>query len=199
MKRLGNFLKTTVLGGFFALLPVVLVIELLGKAMQFAQKVTAPVVRLFPQFITQKLKFPILLAVVFLGLICFVAGLLVQSTLARATSGWVEHYLLLHLPGYRAIKGLTQSLSGTSEAGAFKPALLVSDGGQRELAYLIGDHGNGQATVMLPSSPTPMAGSVKIVARDQIEILDARLSEVTRVLNQWGVGTRELLGKQRKL
>jgi uncharacterized membrane protein len=52
---------------------------------------------------------------------------------------------------------------------------------------------------MLPSSPTPMAGSVKIVARDQIEILDARLSEVTRVLNQWGVGTRELLGKQRKL
>jgi uncharacterized membrane protein len=199
VKRLGNFLKTTVLGGFFALLPVVLVIELLGKAMQFAQKVTAPVVRLFPQFITQKLKFPILLTVVFLGLICFVAGLLVQSTLARATSGWVEDYLLLHLPGYRAIKGLTQSLSGTSEAGAFKPALLVSDGGQRELAYLIGDHGNGQATVMLPSSPTPMAGSVKIVARDQIEILDARLSEVTRVLNQWGVGTRELLGKQRKL
>jgi uncharacterized membrane protein len=197
VKRLGNFLKTTVLGGFFALLPRV--IELLGKAMQFAQKVTAPVVRLFPQFITQKLKFPILLTVVFLGLICFVAGLLVQSTLARATSGWVEDYLLLHLPGYRAIKGLTQSLSGTSEAGAFKPALLVSDGGQRELAYLIGDHGNGQATVMLPSSPTPMAGSVKIVARDQIEILDARLSEVTRVLNQWGVGTRELLGKQRKL
>jgi len=102
------------------------------------------------------------------------------------------------IPGYRAIKGLTQSLSGTSEAGAFKPALLVSDGGQRELAYLIGDHGNGQATVMLPSSPTPMAGSVKIVARDQIEILDARQSEVTRVLSPWGFGTRELLGNQKK-
>jgi uncharacterized membrane protein len=93
--------------------------------------------------------------------------------------------LLLHLPGYRAIKGLTQSLSGTSEDGAFKPALLVSEGGQRELAYLIEDHGDGQATVMLPSSPTPMAGSVKIVPPDQIEILDARLSEVTRVLSQW--------------
>ena len=98
MKRLGNFLKTTVLGGFFALLPRV--IELLGKAMQFAQKVTAPVVRLFPQFITQKLKFPILLAVVFLGLICFVAGLLVQSTLARATSGWVDTWLPGHQRAY---------------------------------------------------------------------------------------------------
>jgi hypothetical protein len=42
VKRLGNFLKTTVLGGFFALLPVVLVIELLGKAMQLAEKATAP-------------------------------------------------------------------------------------------------------------------------------------------------------------
>jgi uncharacterized membrane protein len=198
VKRLGNFLKTTVLGGFFALLPVVIVIELLGKAMQLAEKVTAPIVSLLPQFIAQRLKFPILLAVVFLGLICFVAGLLVQSTLARATSGWIERYLLL-LPGYRAIKGLTQSLSGTSEAGAFKPALLISEDGQRELAYLIEDHGDGQATVMLPSSPTPMAGSVKIVQRDQIEILDAKLSEVTRVLSQWGVGTRELLGRQKKL
>jgi hypothetical protein len=51
---------------------------------------------------------------------------------------------------------------------------------------------------MLPSSPTPMAGSVKIVARDQIEILDARQSEVTRVLSPWGFGTRELLGNQKK-
>ena len=160
---------------------------------------TVPVVSLLPKVITQGLKFPTLLAVVFLGLICFVAGPLVQSTLARVTSGWFERYLLLHLPGYRLIKGLTQSLSGTSEAGAFKPALLVSEGGQRELAYLIEDHGDGQATVMLPSSPTPMAGSVKIVPRDQIEILDARLSEVTRVLSQWGVETRELLGKQRRL
>jgi uncharacterized membrane protein len=78
VKRLGNFLKTTVLGGFFALLPVVLVIELLGKAMQLAEKATAPLVSLFPQFIIQELKFPILLAIVFLGLTCFVAGLLVH-------------------------------------------------------------------------------------------------------------------------
>jgi uncharacterized membrane protein len=100
VKRLGNFLKTTVLVGFFALLPVVLVIELLGKAMQLAEKATAPLVSLFPQFITQKLKFPILLAVVFLGLICFVAGLLVQSTLARATSGWVDTWLPGHQRAY---------------------------------------------------------------------------------------------------
>ena len=130
---------------------------------------TTPIVSLGPKVIIQEPKFPILLAVVFLGLTCFVAGLLVQSTLARATSGWVERYLLLHLPGHRAIKGLTQSLSGSSEAGAFKPALLILEGGQRELAYLIEDHGDGEATVMLPSSPTPMAGSVKIVRRDQIQ------------------------------
>ena len=41
-----------------------------------------------------------------------------------------------------------------------------------------------------------MAGSVKMVQHDRVEILDTKLSEVTRVLSQWGVGTQELLGKQ---
>lgn len=197
MKQLGNFLKTTVLGGFFALLPLMLVIELLAKAMQLAEKVTTPIISLFPKVIIQTPKFPRLLALAFLGLVCFFFGLLVRTRLAGTLSGWLERYLL-RLPGYRTIKGLTQSLSGSSDAGAFKPAVLISEEGEGELAYLIEDHGDGRATVMLPSSPTPMAGSVKIVARDRIEILDAKLSEVTRVLTQWGVGARELLGKPRK-
>ena len=56
-------------------------------------------------------------------------------------------------------------------------------------------HGDGRATVMVPWTPTPMAGSVKIVPADRLELLDASLGDVTRVLSQWGVGARELVSR----
>jgi hypothetical protein len=55
------------------------------------------------------------------------------------------------------------------------------------------DHGNGQATVLLPWSPTAMAGSLRVVRRDQVRLLNTDLGEFTRVLGQWGVGTKEML------
>ena len=63
--------------------------------------------------------------------------------------------------------------------------LLVSADGQKQIAYLIEDHGDGQVTVKLPKAPTLLSGLVKIVRREQAEVLDARLAEVTRVLSEW--------------
>ena len=75
----------------------------------------------------------------------------------------------------------------------FRPALLLSTGKQREIVYVIEDHGDGQVTILVPWAPTPFAGSVKIVNSNQIEMLDAELSDVTRVLSHWGVGMSELI------
>jgi hypothetical protein len=47
----------------------------------------------------------------------------------------------------------------------------------------------------VPWAPTAFSGFVKIVAADQVEMLDTNLGEASRVLSQWGVGVRDLLGK----
>jgi hypothetical protein len=73
--------------------------------------------------------------------------------------------------------------------------LLKNSETEREIVYVIENHGNGQTTVLIPWAPTSFAGSVKIVARDRIDILDVSLGEVSRVLSQWGVGVRDLLDK----
>jgi uncharacterized membrane protein len=62
---------------------------------------------------------------------------------------------------------------------------------------MIEEHGNGLATVMIPSAPNPMGGAIKIVPRKRIQILDVRMSAVARVFSQWGVGARELLDKEK--
>jgi uncharacterized membrane protein len=74
---------------------------------------------------------------------------------------------------------------------------LVSADGQRQIAYLVEEHGDGQVNVMLPRAPTPLSGSVRIVRREQVELLNVRLTEVTRVLSHWGVGARDMLHQAR--
>jgi len=61
---------------------------------------------------------------------------------------------------------------------------------------VIEDHGNGSLTVLVPWAPAAFSGSVKIVDRDRIKILEANLGDVSRALGHWGMGVRELLPKQ---
>ena len=125
----------------------------------------------------------------------FVIGLGLRSAAGRRMGGWIEQNALGRLPAYSALKGLTKGFVGEKEGEAFRPALLSSPDGERELAYVIEDHGDGQLTLLLPWSPTAFAGSVKIVNQDRVELLDTNLGEFTKVLGHWGVGVRDLLGK----
>ena len=194
MNHLGEFVKTTALGGLFVLLPVLLLYLLLSEALSLIIALATPIADLFPKGTFDQIKFPVLMALILIIVASFLIGLALRSGTGRRLGNWIERATLRRLPLYNAIKNLT---TGFAQAGqdSFRPALLVSSDGERELAYLIEDHGDGQLTVLVPWSPTAFAGSVKIVSQDRIELVDTNLGEFTRVLSHWGVGVRDMLGK----
>ena len=116
------------------------------------------------------------------------------SVSAKRLGGWFDRRILMPLPGYRAIKALTRSM-GAADGTAFKPAMLQVGPGQKQFIYVIEDHGNGQLTILMPISPNSMAGTVRVIERDQIEFIDASRSEVSQMLSHWGVGASGLLAK----
>jgi uncharacterized membrane protein len=118
---------------------------------------------------------------------------LAKSKLGRACERWIEQNTVGRLPLYRVLKSLTAKLIEIGEGSGFKPVMLVSSEGHKEFAYFIEDHGNGFATIMLPWAPTPLSGSVKIVPMKQLEMLDASLGDVTKVLSHWGTGAHALI------
>lgn len=194
MNDFGRFLKTTALGGLFVLLPVLLLYLLLAEALALITALATPIADLFPKGTFDQIKFPVLMALVLIIAVSFLIGLALRSGTGRRLGHWIERSTLGRLPLYNALKNLT---TGFSQAGqdSFRPALLISSEGERELAYLIEDHSDGQMTVLVPWSPAAFAGSVKIVNQDRIELVDTNLGEFTRVLSHWGVGVRDLLGK----
>jgi uncharacterized membrane protein len=195
MKQLLEFLKTTALGGLFVLLPLLLLFLLLAEVMELLVGIATPIVDLFPKGTFDESKSPVILALLLLFGTSFVIGLWLRSKKAKRLGNWIEHKTVGRLPAYNFLKSLVTGLLGTEDTAGFKPAMLVSPEGQREFAYVVEDHGNGHLTVLLPWAPTAFSGSVKIVAKEQVEMLDASLSEATLALNHLGLGVRDLLSK----
>ncbi|MFC1828840.1 DUF502 domain-containing protein, partial [Thermodesulfobacteriota bacterium] len=173
---------------------VLLLYLLLTEALQLVVVLATPIADLFPKGTFDKPAAPVLLGLILIVGVSFAIGLVLRSETGKTLGRWIERATLDRLPGYTVLKSLTGSFKGTEEGGAFRPALLTSSDGTRELGYVVEEHKDGYATVLLPWAPTPFAGVIKIVEQNRVELLDTNLAEFTETLSHWGVGARDLLG-----
>jgi uncharacterized membrane protein len=194
MKQIVEFMKTTVIGGLFVLLPVLLLYMLLAEALQLVVALATPIADLFPKGVFAKVNAPVLIALILIVSVSFLLGIALRSAALSRLGGWIESTVLTRLPVYTVLKRLTKGFA-KEEAAAFKPGLLTSTESWKDIVYVIEDHGDGHLTVLVPWAPTAFSGSVKVVSRDRVEMLDANIGDVSKVLSLWGVGTRELLVK----
>ena len=110
----------------------------------------------------------------------------------------VTSEILDRLPVYAVLKRLVGGFSQAKRQGAFRPALLTTANGEREPAYIVEEHGDGQVTVLVPWAPTPFVGSIKLTSRDRVEELEADLASFTRVISHWGVIDRSYINRYRR-
>ncbi|MEN8808410.1 MAG: hypothetical protein ABF291_13090 [Desulfobacterales bacterium] len=194
MKQIAEFLKMTVIGGLFVLLPVLLLSMLLAEALQLVVALATPIADLFPMGVFDQAEAPVLIALILIVGVSFLLGLALRSAALSRLGGWIESTVLSHLPAYTVLKRLTKGFA-KEEAATFKPGLLISAEGWKDIVYVVEDHGDGQLTVLVPWAPAAFSGSVKVVDRERVEKLDANLGDVSKVLSLWGMGTRDLMGK----
>ena len=195
MKKIVEFFKTTIVGGLFVLLPVILVYLALSEVIGVLVAMAAPIADLFFPGKLEGAEFPVLVALALLIGISFVLGVIMLSDTGRRFGNWIERIILGRLPLYNAIKSLTKGFADSQEESSFKPAMLKSAAG-KEFAYIIEEHGDGNLTVMLPWAPTPFAGSVKIVPQDSVEPLTVGMGQLTETLSHWGIGAKDLISEK---
>jgi uncharacterized membrane protein len=198
MRSIFNFLKTCLLGGLFVLLPLVIFYLLLTQLLQVVVALATPIADLFPKGTFDKVHMPVLAGLILIVGASFLFGLALRSAALRRFGLWVERGLLGRLPLYNAVKSLARGLVGAQEDTAFRSAVLHSPDGEREIVYVIEEHGDGQMTVLVPWAPASFAGAVKIISSDRIEMLDVSVGDASRVLGHWGVGARDLIGKNKR-
>ena len=195
MKNLIELLKTMLLGGLFVLLPVLLLYLILSEMVGLIIALGTPIAdTLLPEgTIQDNTPFKGVWAVLLILALSLVLGLAMRSASMRRVGHAVETKVLGRLPVYKALSMLVRGFSGEKDTDAFRAAILTGPGDIRELVYVVEDTGGPDVTVLRPRAPAGFAGPVGIVPRDKLEMLDASIGDVSRVLAHWGVGTQELL------
>jgi uncharacterized membrane protein len=189
MKSLLELVKTTAMGGFFVLLPVLILLLLLEEVFGLVVAMATPVADLLlPESLIEALNAPVLIAVVLILSLSLAIGIAMRMRMGQRVGTLLERTVLERLPAYPAVRHLTRSLGGGGASRSFEPMLLANADGSRQIAYLIERHDDGNATVLLPVAPTPFGGRIRVVPLDRLQPLNASLAEVTAVVTHWGVG-----------
>ena len=192
MKSIKEFFKATVIGGLMFLVPVVLVLVVLGKALQFAGKVAQPIARTLPVSHMGGVAVATLIAVAILLLIALLAGLAARTGPGRRVTHWFEESILGGMPQYRMVKSLAEGLTQLENGTGMRPVLMRGDEGWM-LGYQMEELPNGWRVIFLPASPTPMSGNVIYAEAARVQTLDLSMSEAMQLVKRLGIGSAEKL------
>ena len=189
MKRITEFTKTTIVGGFVVILPVAITAFMIATVVAKLRVVIEPLAASLPGG-------PIIATLIALGTIlaaCFVTGTFARTTMGERAWQAFEHGLLERIPGYDLVYRLSRRAFGQDDGTMFAPALAVFDDAMVP-AFVVEEHADGRYTVFVPAVPTPAVGAVYIMDRARVHVLDVPFQHAVRCITQWGMGSGELLG-----
>jgi uncharacterized membrane protein len=187
MKGLAEFTKTTLIGGLLIVLPIYVAILLLGKMISGALALLSPVTAQIPATVA----FRQVIAVLIMLVVCFIAGLIVRTRVGLRAVNALEDAVLEKIPGYTLLRGLAGRLSGRTEEAPFAPALVEIEDALAP-AFIVEELDDGRYTVLVPSVPTPAAGTLLIVARERVHPVDVPFRQAVTVISKWGTGAGQL-------
>ena len=194
MTAISRFVGTTILGGVLFLTPIVVLGFVLSKAFDFVRRGLQPLTALIPQTFASGPTMTAVLAVLSLGLTCFLAGLFARTMFAQKIVSGLEATVLSKVPGYEYLKEAGTSVLGLGET-AEHPVVLVHLGGAWRIGVQTDFVDGGLVAVFVPNSPNPISGSVFLVAADRIRPAKAPLASALACLRRCGMGSASILSE----
>jgi uncharacterized membrane protein len=196
MKPCIEFVKTTLIGGLLFLIPVVLVVLLVHKALSLAGSGLAPVAHLLPTQSVVGIAVAQVVAVCALLFVCFMAGLAIRTRTGAHVNAQLEQVILRRVPGFTFVKNIAQGLAGL-ESGSELSVALARIEDAWGLSFVVERHAGGLFTVFVPSAPTPAAGSIYYLTEDRLKLLDVPVSTAMGCIMRLGIGSHALLDSRR--
>ena len=192
MDTLKGFLKATIVGGLMFLVPVVLVLEVLGRAVRLAGKIAAPIAEQLQLQHLLGVGAVTVVAVLVLVVISLVAGIIARTAPGKRVTHWFEESLLGGLPQYQLVKSMAEGLAKVEHGNGMQPVLVSIEEGW-QIGYLLERLEHGWVAVFLPQAPTPMSGNVMYLPAERIRELDMTMIQAMSLVKRIGLGSSEAL------
>ncbi|MBY5950088.1 DUF502 domain-containing protein [Algoriphagus marincola] len=193
MKKLLSLGGTLVKGGIFFLLPLVLFVVILEKAVQIIRPLS-DLMRKSLGLANNQVITPFIFSVLVVLFCCLIAGIIAKRGLGKKMMSWIENNVLVLFPGYKLIKTTFEQRAGIRENHDFPVVLVPIDGWM--LAYIVEELEDNQVVVFVPSAPDPWSGNLVIFDREKVKHTKLTKADVSKMSRTLGVGSREILKKK---
>ena len=190
MRGLLGFLRSTVLGGVFVLLPLVVVGAFAVWAVEAVVTAVRPVIGWLPVQSVGGVSLALLAAVLGVVGCCFLAGMLAETALVRGLGRRAER-LALSVPGYALMKNVGASMVGV-DGHATVRTVVVRFEGHSQIGFLTDTLPDGLHVVFVPGVPGALVGTLHLVSPDRVREVDVPVSAAMDALGRLGVGLREV-------
>lgn len=185
------FLSKTIKGGFFFILPFVLILILLEKALRIVAPLARSISRIVDPNDQTKFDLAYTIAVILLVAFCFVCGLIANSAYGKAVIRWIEKNILSMFPGYEMMKNMMQAAAGLDPDKNYPVVFAPIDGWM--IAFLIDTLPDGMGVVFVPGSPSPWSGDVMMFPITDLKTTTMSQKEALTILRHTGIGLKDRL------
>lgn len=196
MKKLKEFIQTSLLGGFTIILPVAILIAVFGWLFNFVSNLISPLTNVlvnqsgFPKVLADIIVIALILAV------CFFVGIFVRTRFGKFLHTTVEERILKVAPGYNLIKETVLQILG-SKKSPFSTVALAQIFANDTLvtSFVTDEHPDGSFTVFVPTGPNPTSGNIYHLSARYVHPIDVSVEDAMRSIISCGAGSSELLSK----
>ncbi len=191
MKTLTQFVRTTIVGGLFFLAPIVVLIVILAKALDFAKKSLNAVFVHIPAASELSAGAATALSITIVAFVCLLAGLVAHTVIAQRLVNLLESSLLSKIPGYDYLKQESASALGVAEIAELPVVFVPMEGGW-PLGVQTEALSGGLVSIFVPGAPNPHSGSVFFFSTDNVRPAGIKLAVALNCLRRCGAGASAL-------
>jgi uncharacterized membrane protein len=172
------------------LLPLVLIVFLLGKALGFAKRLSDPLVKAAGVDSVAGVATGTIVAIGVLTLISFAAGLLARTRVGHALFSQMENSVLSLFPQWRMARGLIESFE-TETQSEMEVVLVPTDAGWC-LGFVLEKPEGDWWTVFVPGSPQWTSGGVSFAHVDQVQPTGLTPAQAILLMRRCGAGSADI-------
>ena len=194
MNHIRKFFINMFIGGLIVLLPIIVVIQIFKWFFSIFEEGSRPLTNYLMSLYSMSDTTAIMFSMISVFAVLSVIGMLVRTKIGNGLYQLFENNILFRIPGYKAIKEITDQISG-KQKGLFRKVVLVNlaDKGVSVTGFVVDEIGDSHSTVFVPCGPNPTTGFIYHVNNTEITDVDVSIETAMKTVISCGSGSSQFV------
>jgi uncharacterized membrane protein len=166
--KIRKFLRTTLLGGLVAILPLGLIIIIFRWILILIEKYLKPLVNLVQHDSKISIIITYIIALMSIVLIFFLVGLFIKTRIGTWVRNYLENGYLIKIPGYKTARDIVGQFFGNKHTFFSQVVLVDVYSNETLMTGFITDDCGDYVSVFVPTAPNPTSGFIYQVPRSKV-------------------------------